>query len=168
VGPGDEPLPPGETGEIAFSRAFFPVRYWGGPAAEAEGWYHSGDLGRFDEEGRLYVLGRIKHQINSGGLKVDLAEVEAALARAPGVHDAAVLGIPHPVYGETVCACVVPALGAAPTLEDLRAELGRVLAPHKLPRELCLVDQIPRTRLGKVDLPALRSEVESALGAASA
>jgi acyl-CoA synthetase (AMP-forming)/AMP-acid ligase II len=168
VGPGGEPLPPGETGEIAFSRASFPVRYWDGPAAEAEGWYRSGDLGRFDDEGRLYVLGRIGHQINSGGLKVDPVEVEGALARLPGVRDAAVLGLRHPVYGETVCACVVAAPEAAPTLEELRAELGRVLAPHKLPRELCLVDEIPRTRLGKVDLRALRDEVEAATRAAPA
>jgi acyl-CoA synthetase (AMP-forming)/AMP-acid ligase II len=168
VDPEGEPVPPGETGEIAFSRAAFPVRYWDGPEAEDTGWYRSGDLGRLDGEGRLYVLGRIKHQINSGGLKVDPAEVEGALARAEGVHDAAVVGLPHPVYGETVCACVVAGPGAAPTLEGLRAELGEVLAPHKLPRELCLVDRIPRTRLGKVDLPALRAEAEAAARAAPA
>ncbi|HEX6747353.1 MAG TPA: fatty acid--CoA ligase family protein [Longimicrobium sp.] len=161
LGPGREPLPPGEVGEIAFSRAFFPVRYWGDPAPVADGWYHSGDLGRLDDEGRLYVLGRIKHQINSGGLKVDPVEVEGALLRCPGVRDAAVLGLPHAVYGETVCACVVPEPGAEPSLEALRAELGGALAPHKLPRELCLLDQIPRTPLGKVDLPALRGQVEA-------
>jgi acyl-CoA synthetase (AMP-forming)/AMP-acid ligase II len=167
VGPDRRPLPPGEAGEIAFSRASFPVRYWGDPAA-AEGWYYSGDLGRLDGEGRLYVLGRIKHQINSGGLKVDPAEVEAALLGLPGVRDAAVLGLAHPVYGETVCACVVPAPGAEPTLQALRAELGRVLAPHKLPRELRLLDEIPRTPLGKVDLPALRREVDAPSPAAPA
>ncbi|MBD0323470.1 MAG: long-chain fatty acid--CoA ligase, partial [Aldersonia sp.] len=101
-----EPLPAGRSGEIAFSRGVSPVRYWeaprdgapAGPAPEqATGWYHSGDLGRIDAEGRLYVLGRVKDQINRGGLKVDPLEVEEALLRCPDIADAAVLGVANPV-----------------------------------------------------------------------
>jgi acyl-CoA synthetase (AMP-forming)/AMP-acid ligase II len=177
VGPDRAPLPTGETGEIAFSRAVYPVRYWdsggtgdagaiGGLAAggAAGSWYFSGDLGRLDAEGRLYVHGRLKHQIDRGGLKVDPVEVEKALLECPGVADAAVLGRPHPILGETVCACVVPAAGEIPRLEALRAALAGVLAPSKLPEELRLLEEIPRTRLGKVDLAALRAEAGRADG----
>lgn len=153
------PLPHDEVGEIAFARECNPVRYWGEPAAAAEqravGWYRSGDLGRFDERGRLHVVGRIKHQINRGGLKIDPTEVEAALQLCRGIVDAAVVGVPNPFLDEVVCACVVPS-GAGPTLEDLRAELSGRLAPFKLPEELCVLERIPRTALGKVDHELLR------------
>ena len=168
VGPDRRPLPAGEVGEIAFSREVFPVRYWGAaddgsPSGEthevAAGWYYTGDLGRVDDEGLLYVVGRLKLQINRGGLKVDPSEVEGALLRCAGVADAAVLGVPNPVLGEVVCACVVPSGGDAPSLENLRAELRRELARYKLPDELCVLDRIPRTGVGKVDVQLLRAEV---------
>lgn len=153
------PLPAGQVGELAFSRRVYPVRYWGAPAPDEEEWYYSGDLGRMDEEGRLYVHGRLKHQIDRGGVKVDPVEVEAALLRLPCVADAAVIGVPDPVLGETVCACVVPAPGHAPELETVRASLAAELAPYKLPQTLCLLNRIPRTRIGKADLAALRAVV---------
>ena len=159
VGPDRRPLPIGEVGEIAFSRRVFPVRYWGDEPARVGRWFYSGDLGRLDEEGRLYVLGRVKHQIDRGGLKVDPVEVEAALLRCAGVADAAVVGLPNPILGETVCACVVPGAEPAPSLERLRTLLSAELAPHKLPDELCVLDHIPRTPIGKVDLPSLRAQV---------
>jgi acyl-CoA synthetase (AMP-forming)/AMP-acid ligase II len=167
VGSDRRPLPRGEVGELAFSRRAFPVRYWGEPG-EQEGpggagcdgeWYYSGDLGRLDPEGRLYVLGRLKHQIDRGGLKVDPVEVEMALLRCPGVADAAAIGVPHPVLGETVCACVVAAPGRVPELAPLRAALAAELAPYKLPDQLCVLDHIPRTPLGKIDLGQLRAAV---------
>lgn len=176
VGPDRAPLPIGEIGEIAFSRTVYPVRYWGPATPEAIGglesggasgegsWYFSGDLGRLDAEGRLYVHGRLKHQIDRGGLKVDPVEVENALLGCPGVADAAVFGRPHPILGETICACVVPAVGELPGLPALRASLAGVLAPSKLPEELRLLEEIPRTRLGKVDLAALRAEADRADG----
>lgn len=172
VGPNREPLPAGEVGEVAFSRKVYPVRYWGAadrltpprPPATANGhasadWYYSGDLGRLDDEGRLYIHGRIKHQIDRGGLKVDPVEVELALLRCPDVAEAAVIGQPNPVLGETVCACITPAPGRAPTLAELRAELSETLAPFKLPEQLHVLDGIPRTPIGKVDLPRLRGAI---------
>jgi acyl-CoA synthetase (AMP-forming)/AMP-acid ligase II len=153
-------LSPDTIGEVAFSRAFFPVAYWGGhqtALADAQpGWYYCGDLGRLDAQGRLFVYGRLKHQIDRGGLKIDPVEVEAALLRCPGVVDVAVVGRPNPILGERVCACVTPADGHRPILTDLRAHLSRSLAPFKLP------ETIPRTPIGKVDLPKLRDVILAA------
>lgn len=172
------PLPPGEVGEIAFNRTVAPVRHWGedGPTTDAydgsrpgDGgiWYYSGDLGRIDEAGRLHVLGRIKHLIDRGGLKVDPTEVSAALLRCAGVADAAVIGTPNPILGESICACVVPVGTVTLSLSSLRACLAADLAPHKLPDELCVLPTIPRTALGKVDLGTLRAAVaDTSAGAA--
>jgi acyl-coenzyme A synthetase/AMP-(fatty) acid ligase len=147
------------------------VRYWQGtdarklpesppPGAGGDvGWYYSGDLGRIDDEGRLYIYGRIKHQIDRGGMKVDPVEVEMALLRCPGVADAAVIGQPNPVLSETVTACVTPLPGHHLTLDDLRGVLRQTLLPAKLPEELYLLDSIPRTRIGKVDLSRLRATI---------
>jgi acyl-CoA synthetase (AMP-forming)/AMP-acid ligase II len=169
------PLPTGAIGEIAFSREVFPVRYWGETghesldtatqqkAADGSKWYYSGDLGRVDEDGRLYIFGRLKHQIDRGGLKVDPVEVEGALLRCPEISDAAVIGLPNPILGETVCACVVPAFAQEPSLERLRTMLSGELAPYKLPEELCILDNIPRTSIGKVNMEMLRANVMTRL-----
>lgn len=172
VGPDRRSLEPGQAGEIAFSRHVFPVRYWArsGPQPspcpngepEDRRWYYSGDLGRLDHEGRLYVLGRLKHQIDRGGLKVDPVEVEAALAHCPGVGDAAVIGVHNAVLGESVCACITSLADSPPSLDEVRAALSETLAPFKLPEELCVLDEIPRTAIGKIDLPKLRMHVASA------
>jgi acyl-CoA synthetase (AMP-forming)/AMP-acid ligase II len=169
------PLPVGEVGEICFSLRVYPVRYYdderarrtaADPATDDE-WYYSGDLGRLDETGRLYVHGRLKHQIDRGGMKVDPVEVEGVLLRTPGVADAAVIGVPDPVVGERVCACVVPAAGHHPTLDELRDALGRELAAYKLPQELRVVQDIPRTALGKVELRRLEALAAAPQGAAA-
>jgi len=152
------PMPPGEVGELAFG-ARRPVQYWRAPDAATDGWYYTGDLGRVDPDGQVFVLGRLKELVNRGGLKVSPTEVEAAAVRHPGVADAAVVGTPDPVLGEAVCTCIVPAGDDPPTLLELRDFLGRSLARHKLPDELALVDGIPRTVIGKVDRPALVATV---------
>ena len=156
------PLAVGETGELAFSRRVFPVRYWGDGDGAADEWFYSGDRGRLDGDGRLYIYGRLKHQIDRGGLKVDPVEVEAALLDSPRVVDAAVIGRPDPVLGEVISACVVPT-GEEPRMRlgELREVMGRALAPHKLPDELHTLDAIPRTPLGKVDLARLRTRVDT-------
>ena len=108
----------------------------------------------------MYVLGRLKELVNRGGLHVSPTEVETAVRLHPGVADAAVVGTPDPVVGEAIYACVVPGpTGSPPDLAGLRAFLGDVLARHKLPDELAVVDAIPRTNIGKVDRAALRSAV---------
>ncbi|HEX3623702.1 MAG TPA: class I adenylate-forming enzyme family protein [Acidimicrobiales bacterium] len=154
-------LAPGEIGELAFGAAH-PVRYWQAPDAATDGWYRTGDLGRIDPDGTVYVLGRLKELINRGGLHVSPSEVETAVRLHPGVADSAVVATPDPVVGEAICACVVPAAAGSPTLADLREFLAPVLARHKLPDELCVVDTIPRTKIGKVDRQALAASVLAA------
>ncbi|MGH9280101.1 MAG: class I adenylate-forming enzyme family protein, partial [Acidimicrobiales bacterium] len=147
---GTDPRPQGTVGEIAFGAAR-PVRYWKAPDAATDGWYRTGDLGRIDADGRVYLLGRLKELVNRGGLHVSPVEVETAMAQHPAVVDCAVVGTPDPVLGEAVCACVVPAEAPAPDLRQLRDFLAPTLARHKLPDELCVVGAIPRTKIGKVD-----------------
>ncbi|MDP8975332.1 MAG: acyl--CoA ligase [Actinomycetota bacterium] len=154
-------LPPGDIGEIVFGAAT-PVRYWREPDVATDGWYRTGDLGRMDPDGCLYVLGRLKELVNRGGLKVSPAEVEAVLLRHPRVADAAIVAAPDPVLGEATCACLVPSDGQPPDLAEVRAFLGPTLARHKLPDELCLLEQIPRSPIGKVDRPRLRKAVVDA------
>lgn len=144
------PLPVGQEGEIAFGTTR-PVRYWGEPPMATDGWYRSGDLGRLDPDGLLFISGRLKEVVNRGGLKVAAGEIEVALAEHPGVADCAVVPVPDPVLGEAICACVVPAGPTPPTLSEIREHLHGRLARHKLPDELCVVDAIPRFGVGKVD-----------------
>jgi acyl-CoA synthetase (AMP-forming)/AMP-acid ligase II len=158
------PLPVGQAGEIVFSRRVFPVRYWGAHvdgagvenSASIGDWFHSGDRGRLDEEGRLYVLGRMQLQINRGGLKIDPAEVEQAIQELPGIADAIVIGVHDSIVGERVFAFVVPADESALTLEYLRIALSKSLAHFKLPEGLQILDRIPLTSVGKPDLESLR------------
>jgi len=151
-------LVPGETGEIVYGSAT-PVRYWDHPDAATDGWYRTGDLGRIDAENRVHIVGRLKELINRGGLHVSAAEVEMALARHPAVADAGVISAPDPVLGESVCACVAPTDTGPPDLAQLRSFLAESLARHKLPDELCIVEDIPRTDIGKVDRRALTARV---------
>ncbi len=129
----------------------------GSDPKDGDGWLHTGDLGSLDGSGRLTVRGRRADLIISGGENVWPEPVEAILARVEGVADVAVAGRPDPEWGQRVVAYVVPADRARPPrLEDLRAAVRRELAAHAAPRELVLVDGLPRTALGKIrrqDLP---------------
>jgi O-succinylbenzoic acid--CoA ligase len=137
------------------------------PAATAAalrgGWLHTGDLGRLDAEGIVHVTGRKRDVIITGGVNVAPDEVEAVLAEHPGLAEVAVGGLPDPDWGERVVAWAVPADRAdPPTLGELRAFARARLAPPKLPRQLVLVDGLPRTGSGKVlrrELPGLASVV---------
>lgn len=152
------PLPAGEVGEIIFG-ADSPVPYWDQADPAADGWYHTGDLGYLDAGGRVFLVGRRKELINRGGLHVSPAEVETVLMRHPDTVDAAVVGVPDPVLGECVCACVVPRDGCAPTIDEVRSFLSDSLARHKLPDELCVVETIARTEIGKVDRDTMSERV---------
>jgi fatty-acyl-CoA synthase len=111
-----------------------------------DGWYHTGDLAEQDDEGYLYIVGRKKEVIRTGGETVAPVEVEAALAGFPGVRELAIVGIPDPQWGEVVCAVVVLHDGAAlPGADDLRAHIGGRLATYKHPRRVVETDVLPRT-----------------------
>ncbi len=115
-------------------------------AVDADGWFHTGDLGAFDDEGYLSIVGRAKDVIRTGGETVAPVEVEAALADHPDLADVAVVGLPHPDWGEVVCAVVVPVDGRdAPDLDALRAWCSKRVAGFKVPRRVAVVDSLPRT-----------------------
>ena len=120
-------------------------------AIDGDGWYRTGDLGRFDPDagGRLRVVDRMGDVVNSGGVKVSPTEVERVLAGHPAVAEVCVAGRPDPDWGERVVAYVVPAAGDPPALADLRSYARDHLSPAKLPREVVVVDAIPRTPGGK-------------------
>jgi acyl-CoA synthetase (AMP-forming)/AMP-acid ligase II len=125
------------------------------------GWYHTGDLGAIDEDGYLYVTGRAKEMIRTGGEYVSPAEVEGALAGLPGVTDVAVVGAADEQWGEVVCAAVVvPAGSDPPTMATLHGHLGDRLARYKHPRRVVVVSEIPRTpATGQVQRTLLRELV---------
>jgi o-succinylbenzoate---CoA ligase len=114
-----------------------------------DGWLPTGDQGRLDDEGNLHLAGRRADRIVTGGENVDPVDVEQALERVPGIHQACVFGTPDPEWGEVVCAALV----ADPTLDldRLRSELAGSLAPFKRPRRVAFVDALPTASSGKVD-----------------
>ncbi|HEY8122893.1 MAG TPA: class I adenylate-forming enzyme family protein [Myxococcota bacterium] len=138
-----------EDGELLVRSPFLLSEYFEDAAATRaalhEGWFRTGDLGALDGEGYLAIVGRKKDVIRSGGESVVPAEVEAALRDAAGVQEVAVVGVPDAQWGEVVCAVIVPAPGAAPTLDALRSHCESTLAGFKRPRRLELVRELPRT-----------------------
>ncbi len=119
-----------------------------------EEWLATGDLASLDAEGFITLHGRIKELIVSGGINISPFEVEKAILQDERIRDAAVVGIPHPVYGEVPVAYVVPAMPLAP--DEVLTGLGGRLAPYKLPRQVHVLAELPRTATGKVDKRQLR------------
>lgn len=158
------PAPVGTPGEIWVRGPSVADAYWTAtgsvPVADREGWFHSGDRGLFDAEGRLTVVGRLKETIITGGENVDPAEVENALADFPGVVEVAVSGAPDPVWGEVVTAFLVTDSGT-PALEDVRGHLDGRLARHKWPRRLCVVPALPRGATGKLQRARLTTLLDN-------
>jgi long-chain acyl-CoA synthetase len=157
-----DPVGPGEVGDVWLRSPYPRAYYRDKPASRAAfraGWVRMGDLGRLDEEGYLYLVDRASDVIKSGGDKVSTLKVEAALYEHPGIAEAAVLGVPHPVLGMAVAAAVVPQVsGTGIALPQLRAFLLDRLASHELPAQVILADRLPRNAAGKVvkrDLLAL-------------
>jgi acyl-CoA synthetase (AMP-forming)/AMP-acid ligase II len=165
VGENGEELPAGEVGEVTIRLAAGQRSYWNDPEATAltwrDGWVHTGDLGRFDDDRYLYLVDRKKDMINRGGYNVYSIEVESGLYEHPDVVEAAVVGIPHDVLGQDVCAVVRLREGAAPLeLEALREFLADRLADYKLPRRLVVRETpLPRSGMHKVDKKALLAEL---------
>jgi malonyl-CoA/methylmalonyl-CoA synthetase len=149
-------LPAGAAGAIEVRGPNVFRGYWRLPEKTAEefrdGWFVTGDLGAFDTEGYLSILGRAKDLVITGGLNVYPAEVEAALDDLPGVAASAVIGVPHPDFGEAVVACLV---GTADP-EAVRAALRDRLAAFKIPKRVLVLEELPRNAMGKVQKAELR------------
>jgi acyl-CoA synthetase (AMP-forming)/AMP-acid ligase II len=138
------------------------VGYWNRPeATEAtfgDGWLRSGDLGRIDDEGFLYIVDRAKDMVIRGGENISSIEVEAALFDHPAVTEAAVFAVPHDALGEEVGAVVRLAAGEHATPEELRAHVADRLAPFKVPTHVWLTDEpFPRGPSGKVQKRELKA-----------
>jgi acyl-CoA synthetase (AMP-forming)/AMP-acid ligase II/thioesterase domain-containing protein len=147
-------LPAGETGEVVIRGPTVMSGYEANPEANAEafvnGWFRTGDQGRFDSDGYLMLTGRLKEQINRGGEKISPLEIDQVLLRHSDVSEAATFGFPHPTLGEEIAAAVVlrAQSNAAPT--QLQAFLREHLAPFKIPRRILILDQMPKGPTGKI------------------
>lgn len=164
VGPMGDVLPPGEVGELCLRGPNVILGYWNKPEATAQtfvdGWLHTGDLGRIDEEGFVYIVDRAKDMVIRGGENVYCAEVEAALFEHPAVDDAAVIGVPHDELGEEVGAVIRLAPGATATPEELRSFLADRIAKFKIPAHVWFRDaELPRNPGGKILKTHLRREI---------
>ncbi|MEW6271958.1 MAG: AMP-binding protein [Thermodesulfobacteriota bacterium] len=141
--------PPGVAGEIVVKSDFNMLGYWRMPeataAAFAGGWLHTGDQGLWDEDGFLWVVGRLKEMIKTGGENVFPAEVEAVLLRHEGIAECAVVGVPDPDWGESVLAVVVARRGASLSEEEVISFVRERLAGFKKPRWVRFVAELPRT-----------------------
>jgi acyl-CoA synthetase (AMP-forming)/AMP-acid ligase II len=151
----------GAEGEVLIRGAHVMAGYWRDEATTAaaltEGWLRTGDIGRFDEAGRLVITGRLKEVIRSGASSIVPAEVEDAIASHPAVAEVAVVGLPDREWGEVVAAFIVVCPGASLDGEAVIAHCRDRLAPHKKPRQVRFVTSIPRSHYGKV----LRQELVS-------
>jgi acyl-CoA synthetase (AMP-forming)/AMP-acid ligase II len=148
----------GESGEILVKAEQCMLGYWNQDDASAlaivEGWLHTGDIGRFDPEGYLYIVDRKKDMIVSGGENVASREVEEVIRRHPAVKDCAVIGLPDPKWGEVICG--VLQLESAVTDEEMADHCRRLLARYKTPKRWERVPALPVNSAGKIDKPALR------------
>lgn len=156
-------LPAGEVGEIVVSGPLVMSGYLDRPDATAEaivgGWLHTGDLGLIDDRGYLFIRGRIRELINTGGFKVFPAEVEVALARHPAVVECSVFGVADPKWGEAVNAAVVLRSRSPVSADQLIAFVKDELGSVKAPKRIHVVEQLERNAAGKVSRAAVRESV---------
>jgi acyl-CoA synthetase (AMP-forming)/AMP-acid ligase II len=159
----DQPVPPDVVGEVRLQLPGHQREYYNDPEATAEtwrdGWLVTGDLGKLDADGYLYIVGRSKDVIIRGGNNVHATDVEHVLVQHEAVKEVAVVGAPHPVLGEDVVAFVVLHPEAEATSEELRALGLEHLADYKVPRQFIFVDALPRNPTGKVIKPELKARL---------
>ena len=160
-------LPPGEIGELWIKGPHVVKGYWNNPeemaASFTDGWFHSGDLARIDEEGFVYIVDRLKDMLIRGGENVYCVEVEDVLYSHPAVMDAAVIGLPHPDLGEEVGAVVQISPGAVVSEDELKQHVASRLAVFKVPVRVDLRDEpLPRNATGKIMKRQLREELAGA------
>ncbi len=154
---------PGEIGELC-TRGYSVMRgYWGAPektkeAIDAEGWMHTGDLATLDEDGFCTIVGRVKDMLIRGGENVYPREIEDFLYRHPKVREVQVVGVPDALYGEEICACIVP-VDDSLTAEEIRDFCRGEIAHYKVPRYVEIMAEFPMTVTGKIQKFILREEI---------
>jgi acyl-CoA synthetase (AMP-forming)/AMP-acid ligase II len=151
----NRPVNVGEVGEIICQSPLATHGYYKNPdatnASFRDGWFYTGDLGHFDEEGYLYVVGRKKDMVKSGGISIYPIEIEGVLYAHPDVLEATVIGIPDARWGEAVTAIVVLKPDAKVTEAELIDHCKARLAPYKVPKSVAIVASLPHTEVGKVN-----------------
>jgi long-chain acyl-CoA synthetase len=169
VGPDDQPLPPGpeHVGEIVLRGHNITKGYYKRPRETAEafhdGWFSTGDLGYADDDGFVFVVDRKKDMIIRGGFNVYPREVEELLYRHPAVLEAAVVGRPDARLGEEILAFVVMRPDSGQTADDVRSWVKERIAAYKYPREIHLVDALPKGSTGKIHKQTLRDSARVAV-----
>jgi fatty-acyl-CoA synthase len=165
--PDGRPVGAGDVGEIWVRGPAVTPGYWGRERDEffTDGWFRTGDCGRFDEHGHLFVVDRLREVYRSGGENVYPAEVENVLAEIPEIRELAIIGVPDQRWGEVGLAVVVPTAGADVTLEILLSHASTRLAKFKLPKHIAVVDELPRNVTMKIARDQLRTEYASMYGA---
>jgi fatty-acyl-CoA synthase len=164
IGASGESLSPGEEGELCVRGYSVMLGYWEDPEAtrqvlDTEGWLHTRDLAILDPDGPVRILGRQDEVINRGGFKIYPGPLEMTLRSHPGVKEAAVVGIPDAIYGELLCACIVPAPAERPRLEALLDFVAERLPSYAVPDRLLFFESLPRTRAGTLWREYLRERV---------
>jgi fatty-acyl-CoA synthase len=158
----DQEVPVGQAGEICVRAPHMMAEYWKRPEQTAEtlknGWLHTGDIARADERGYLFILDRKKDMVVSGGFNIFPREVEDVLATHPDVAMVAVIGIPHPKWGEAVAALVVPRAGTRPDAQVLTDLVKARKGSAHAPKHIEFVESLPLTGVGKVDKKVLRAK----------
>ena len=154
-------VPPGEVGEIVIRGHNVMKGYWERPDATAEaidgdGWFHSGDMAKLDDDGYFFIVDRKKELIIRGGYNVYPREVEEVLYEHPAVREAAVIGVPDEHFGEEVGAAVALKQGEQVSEDELRAYVKEQVAGYKYPRRIWFVDELPKGPTGKI----LKREIE--------
>jgi acyl-CoA synthetase (AMP-forming)/AMP-acid ligase II len=163
-------VPRGQIGEIAYRGTSVIKEYFKLPEAtkaafDDDGWFYSGDLGMFDENDNLRMVGRSKEMYITNGENIYPAEVEDAIMRFPEVMMCACVAVPHEIAGEIGRAYIVPLPGNEINVDDLKEFLKEYLASYKIPREYVFRDMLPMTMLGKIEKKILRQEVEAEMQA---
>jgi fatty-acyl-CoA synthase len=160
------PLGPNQVGELILKGPSFCSGYYNDPAAsaaavDADGWFHTGDLVRYDEEWYFYVMDRKKDMFISGGENVYPIEIETVLYRHPAVHQCAVIGLPDAKWGEVGKACIVLKPGVSVTDVELIAYLKEHLAHYKVPKSVSILPALPLSSMGKILKRELREHFVS-------
>jgi len=160
------PLPAGEIGNLEVKGPNVFKGYWRMPEKTADEfttdlWFKTGDVGRIDSDGYVTIVGRSKDLIISGGYNVYPAEIESTINELPGVAESAVVGVPHPDFGEAVVAVVVPRPGATVDGAEVAARLRTQIANFKVPKQVFVVPELPRNAMGKVQKNLLRDQHRS-------